>query len=180
MGGAGQRDRTCCAGLTCQGVFGGDGKYCTKTESCLSEHEQCVGAGQRDRACCAGFTCQGVFGGDGKYCTASSSQQYREYENKNAYHPYGATDIDDTNSAPSGLSPQQCQDRCSVDVRCSCVTWERSSGKCWKRSDCFPSGWTSPYNNGFNVYMKVDGSALRSSAALNTSEANASEEIFFP
>merc|ERR1712232_889305 len=105
-GGAGQRDRTCCAGFTCQGVFGGDGKYCTKTESCLSEHAQCGGAGQRDRTCCAGLTCQGVFGGDGKYCTASSSQQYREYENKNAYHPYGATDIDDTNSAPSGLSPQ--------------------------------------------------------------------------
>merc|ERR1712232_983168 len=77
-GGAGQRDRTCCAGLTCQGVFGGDGKYCTKTESCLSEHAQCGGAGQRDRTCCAGLTCQGVFGGDGKYCTASSSQQYRE------------------------------------------------------------------------------------------------------
>eukprot|EP00929_Paragymnodinium_shiwhaense_P037343 TRINITY_DN19911_c1_g2_i1.p1 TRINITY_DN19911_c1_g2~~TRINITY_DN19911_c1_g2_i1.p1 ORF type:complete len:646 (+),score=61.01 TRINITY_DN19911_c1_g2_i1:85-2022(+) len=79
---------------------------------------------------------------------------YEQYFDKNAFQPYGATDIDDDQRAPSGLTPQQCEERCSADASCMCVTQERSTGKCWKRGSCVPSEWVSQHNAGYNVYMK--------------------------
>jgi len=73
---------------------------------------------------------------------------------KNAFAPYGATDIDSDATAPSGLTPQQCEERCTADANCMCVSQERTTGKCWKRANCDPSQWTSEYNAGYDVYMK--------------------------
>eukprot|EP00929_Paragymnodinium_shiwhaense_P017689 TRINITY_DN12728_c0_g1_i1.p1 TRINITY_DN12728_c0_g1~~TRINITY_DN12728_c0_g1_i1.p1 ORF type:complete len:281 (-),score=50.92 TRINITY_DN12728_c0_g1_i1:384-1226(-) len=82
-----------------------------------------------------------------------SYYSYTTYYNKNAYSGYGAIDIDFDGSA-NNLSPQQCKDRCSARSDCMCVTQETSTGKCWMRAACDPSGWTSPYNVGHNVFMK--------------------------
>jgi len=84
----------------------------------------------------------------------SGDIQYDHYFDKNAFAPYGATDIDSDATAPSGLTPQQCEERCTADANCMCVTQERATGKCWKRANCDPSQWTSEYNAGYNVYMK--------------------------
>jgi len=84
----------------------------------------------------------------------SDDTQYDHYFDKNAFSPYGATDIDSDATAPSGLTPQQCEDRCTADANCMCVTQDRATGKCWKRANCEPSQWTSQYNAGHNVYMK--------------------------
>jgi len=84
----------------------------------------------------------------------SEDPDYDHYFDKNAFAPYGATDIDTDDTAPSGLTPQQCEERCSADANCACVTQERATGKCWKRGNCDPSKWVSDYNAGYNVYMK--------------------------
>merc|ERR1712232_272944 len=51
------------------------------------------------------------------------------------------------------------QGRCTADPSCMCATFRRSDGKCWKRKDCVPSGWTSDFNNGYNVYLKRNSPA---------------------
>eukprot|EP00929_Paragymnodinium_shiwhaense_P041198 TRINITY_DN2140_c0_g1_i1.p1 TRINITY_DN2140_c0_g1~~TRINITY_DN2140_c0_g1_i1.p1 ORF type:complete len:336 (+),score=39.72 TRINITY_DN2140_c0_g1_i1:120-1010(+) len=86
--------------------------------------------------------------------SGSGRPEYDQYHDKNAFAPYGATDIDNDATAPSGLTPQQCEDRCSADASCMCVSQERATGKCWKRGNCNPNQWVSNYNAGYNVYMK--------------------------
>merc|ERR1712048_228273 len=58
---------------------------------------------------------------------------YQRFSNKNAYAPFGAIDIDPNGVAPSGLSVQECQDLCTADSTCDCVTREQVGGKCWKK-----------------------------------------------
>merc|ERR1712232_1195921 len=120
-------------------------------------------------------SCQSLVGSELKYCTPSSGQYYMTYYDENAHHPYGATDIDDYFSAPTGLTPEACMARCSADDLCSCVTQERSSGKCWKRANCHPEGWKSPHSVGYNVYMKTQ-QRPRQSAAAASEDANATAE----
>eukprot|EP00929_Paragymnodinium_shiwhaense_P092119 TRINITY_DN519_c0_g1_i3.p1 TRINITY_DN519_c0_g1~~TRINITY_DN519_c0_g1_i3.p1 ORF type:complete len:348 (-),score=39.55 TRINITY_DN519_c0_g1_i3:251-1186(-) len=84
----------------------------------------------------------------------SEDTDYDHYFDKNAFAPHGATDIDTDETAPSGLTPQQCEERCSADASCACVTQERATGKCWKHGNCDPSKWVSDYTAGYNVYMK--------------------------
>jgi len=81
---------------------------------------------------------------------------YVEFIDKNAYNGFGAIDIDTDATAPSGLSVSDCQDRCTSDYDCSCVTYERDTGKCWRRKDCEASEWTSDFNAGYNVYLKIN------------------------
>jgi len=54
------------------------------------------------------------------------------------------------------MGPSECQSRCTADSTCMCATFRRSDRKCWKRKDCEPSGWTSDFNDGYNVYLKRD------------------------
>lgn len=89
------------------------------------------------------------------YPANPNPEDYVEYIDKNAYAPFGAIDIDTDSTAPSGLSIGDCEDRCTYDYACSCVTYERATGKCWKRSDCVAEEWTSDFNAGYNVYLKV-------------------------
>merc|ERR1712054_696341 len=76
------------------------------------------------------------------------------YHDKNAYAPYGASDIDTDATAPSGLTKSECEGRCRADLECMCVTQRRSDGTCWRRKDCVPSQWTSDFNTGYDVYLK--------------------------
>merc|ERR1712187_1108747 len=96
--------------------------------------------------------CEESMGGTQMQCVRIQSD-YKMYYNKNAYYPYGCTDIDAAD-APTGLTVQQCEDRCTQDLQCGCVTYARETGQCWKRANCVPTGWTSDYNDGYNVYVK--------------------------
>lgn len=122
------------------------------------------------------------------YMKEEDSSGYIEFINKNAFSPYGATDIDDANSAPTGLSADECMARCSPQWQCSCVTYERQSGKCWMRANCDPDGWSSPYNFGYNVYLKKSSSHGTQSANFtmeaplldNMSASNESALLLYP
>jgi len=76
------------------------------------------------------------------------------YKDKNAYYPYGATDIDDAEGV--GVSSElECKERCAADDRCDCVTY--GFYRCWTRCKCDVANMTSPYNGGYNVFKKKDG-----------------------
>jgi len=53
---------------------------------------------------------------------------YESYHGRNAYAPNGATNIDTDQTAPTGYSVEQCEDRCTQDRECSCVTYEPRRG----------------------------------------------------
>jgi len=80
---------------------------------------------------------------------------YLVFSDKNAYEPYGAIDIDTDATAATGLSVKECQSRCTDDAECMCVTQRQSDGMCWKRKACVPSQWTSDFNAGYDVYLKL-------------------------
>merc|ERR1711904_407863 len=65
-------------------------------------------------------------------------------------------DIDDDDSAPEGLTVEECQGRCLEDAKCECVSFQPSNGKCWKRG-----GPVDPakfgYDAKYEVYVKCDG-----------------------
>eukprot|EP00929_Paragymnodinium_shiwhaense_P061158 TRINITY_DN30546_c0_g2_i1.p1 TRINITY_DN30546_c0_g2~~TRINITY_DN30546_c0_g2_i1.p1 ORF type:complete len:156 (-),score=22.37 TRINITY_DN30546_c0_g2_i1:339-806(-) len=79
---------------------------------------------------------------------------YLEYVGRQASQTYGAVDIDTNETAPSGLSEQGCQARCTEDYECSCATYHYPSGKCWKRSNCQPAEWKHVPSSGYGVFMK--------------------------
>lgn len=93
--------------------------------------------------------------GDQAFLMEASAVKYTKYVDKNAFHGYGAIDIDSDATAPTGYTALQCQQRCTEDGACDCVSWQRAIGTCYKRRDCNPSGWTSEYNDGYDTYMKV-------------------------
>eukprot|EP00929_Paragymnodinium_shiwhaense_P108724 TRINITY_DN75059_c0_g1_i1.p2 TRINITY_DN75059_c0_g1~~TRINITY_DN75059_c0_g1_i1.p2 ORF type:complete len:277 (-),score=59.48 TRINITY_DN75059_c0_g1_i1:131-961(-) len=120
-----------------------------------------------------GNCCQGYW----DLCTPEQ-KLYEVHFDKNAFSPYGADDLDDDESAPEGLHYQECKDRCTADWQCACVSYKRRTGKCWKRANCDPDGWTSEFNKGFTVFVKIaspfvpiidepqtESSTLRGSAA---------------
>jgi hypothetical protein len=130
-------------GWTCAGYVA---KGWCKNDVCLPHSQTGVYACGRtlkypeDNCCACGKTSHPAVG-------------YTKYYDKNAYYPYGCNDIDTTDT-PTGLTPEQCQDWCTQDAQCGCVTYARQTGRCWRRANCVPSGWTSEYNIGYNVYLK--------------------------
>jgi formylglycine-generating enzyme required for sulfatase activity len=78
------------------------------------------------------------------------AQGYSTYTNANCYSGHGGLEIDDDQSAPVGLTVSECQDHCSADKDCECVTQQISNGKCWKRKACNPAGFAG---DKFNVYV---------------------------
>lgn len=85
----------------------------------------------------------------------ASTTTYVKYSGRNAYAYRGATNIDSDKTAPLELSEWQCQKRCNEDESCDCVTYERQSGKCWKRRSCEPSDFEySDTVSGYDVYVR--------------------------
>lgn len=85
---------------------------------------------------------------------ASDSVTYVKYSNKNAFNKRGGDDIDGDTRAPEGLSKTECEQRCTDDGNCDCVTYKEFGGKCWKRKNCKPADWQHG-NDNFDVYMKA-------------------------
>jgi len=121
--------------------------------TCVPEGGTCGDNNHVSADCCQGLECQQMLGGSQMKCVRPRDD-YTMYYDKNAYQPYGCTDIDTNGDAPTGLTEQECRDRCTEDSQCGCVTYARENGQCWRRANCVPSGWTSPYNIGYNVYVK--------------------------
>jgi hypothetical protein len=80
--------------------------------------------------------------------------QYHTLDNKNAYAPYGAVDIDEGPEGVDVMDASDCQDRCTLDHTCDCATFYESKLKCWKRRECVVSKMTSPFNDGYTVFVK--------------------------
>merc|ERR1712061_358257 len=78
---------------------------------------------------------------------------YTTHVGWNAYQNHGAEAIDPDASPPTGLTALQCQNRCTEDESCDCVTWHRLDGRCWKLHSCDPNGWNS--GTGYQVMMKA-------------------------
>ncbi|CAK0853016.1 unnamed protein product, partial [Prorocentrum cordatum] len=95
---------------------------------------------------------------------------YHTFDNKNAYAPFGAIDIDEDPEGVDVLDAKDCQDRCTLDQTCGCVTFKESKLKCWKRRECVVSKMTSPYNEGYTVFVK---SAPRGQPLAGSEPANA-------
>ena len=99
-------------------------------------------------ACWKRSQCQPAgFATDGKYDVYLNAKRagdkdsagYSTWTGKNAYAGTGATsDIDSDSQAPTGQTEAQCRARCEADSKCSCVTFQKSTGKCWKRAGCDP------------------------------------------
>jgi len=75
-----------------------------------------------------------------------------KFVGRNAYEGHGAINIDGDATAPAGLSSDACWFRCLQDSRCSCVTFQPQTGKCWKRASCYEPGWAN--SRDFDVYLK--------------------------
>merc|ERR1712032_757599 len=83
---------------------------------------------------------------------------YTLHANANSFTGYGGVDIDTDNTSPVRMTVAQCQQRCTDDPACDCVTYAPNGfnsawGRCWKRKQCEPS----KFNVGggiFDVYMK--------------------------
>jgi len=86
----------------------------------------------------------------------ADSAVYHTFDNKNAYAPFGAIDIDDDPDGVDVIDAKDCQHRCTMDETCDCVTYKESKSKCWKRRECVVSQMTSPYNEGYTVFMKSE------------------------
>jgi hypothetical protein len=83
-----------------------------------------------------------------------SSVVYQTFDNKNAFAPYGAIDIDKGPEGVDVMDASDCQDRCTLDHTCDCATFYESKLKCWKRRECVVSKMTSPFNDGYTVFVK--------------------------
>lgn len=90
--------------------------------------------------------------------------KYNPYADKNCYDGQGGTSIDDDDSAPEGISAEDCQSRCDVDGSCGCVTFQPSLGKCWKRSACNAAYFVA--SSGYTVFVKTSGITLEYGGAI--------------
>merc|ERR1712046_49532 len=84
---------------------------------------------------------------------SSRSVKYVENRRTNCYGGFGGISIDDDDSAPVGLSAEECQERCEDDANCGCASYELDSGKCWKRADCVQTEFDNM--DGYSVFIKI-------------------------
>ena len=90
------------------------------------------------------------------FVNARRAGPYYAYGKRNAYVGHGASkDIDDDQSAPSGLSVARCQARCDSDAACSCVTFRPKDGSCWKRAGCEAGSFAEANDGQFDVYVSA-------------------------
>jgi hypothetical protein len=70
---------------------------------------------------------------------AGGSVVYQTFDNKNAFAPYGAVNIDEGPEGVDVMDADDCQDRCTLDHKCDCASFDGSKLKCWKRRECVVS-----------------------------------------
>lgn len=90
--------------------------------------------------------------------TALACASYIEYDGKTAYSGHGGTEIDSDATAPTGLTVASCEARCDADAACSCVSFQPSIGKCWRRGSCVPSQFGT--DSQFNTHVKGSAGTL--------------------
>jgi hypothetical protein len=86
------------------------------------------------------------------YLFHAITDQFKEYKGKNAGAGHGGIPLDDA-KAPSGLSAEKCQARCTNDLRCDCATMN-GSGKCFKRASCNPNSFANDSNH--TTWTKIE------------------------
>jgi hypothetical protein len=91
------------------------------------------------------------FQNDMRYDVFLQANEYIKWDGRNCYSGHGGIEIDTDQTAPTGLTPDQCIDRCKKDGRCGCVTFQQSNGKCWKRGECVPTQFAKSGN--YDAYV---------------------------
>jgi hypothetical protein len=84
-------------------------------------------------------------------CGEAPSDSYNEHQGKNAFNTCGATDIESTPT--TGETALTCQQRCTRDPHCDCVSFEIGTGKCYKRSNCDQDAFCT--QSGYVVFTKA-------------------------
>ena len=94
---------------------------------------------------------------------------YTAHRARNCYEGHGGVEIDDDASAPTGMKLEDCQDRCTAQAGCMCVTYDPRHGKCWARAACVPSQFDSQSGAKYDVYVqktpRATGASCQSMAA---------------
>ena len=70
--------------------------------------------------------------------SAVHAANYTKYPGLNCWDGHGGVNIDDSSTAPTGLSPTECKARCDSDSQCYCIVLTLKSEKCYKRKSCNP------------------------------------------
>lgn len=120
---------------------------CDATANC-----SCVVFEEEKGNCWRRANCQPqAFKADNHYTVYLKAQGYTTYTNSNSFKGHGGIDIDDDAHAPINVEVSECQDRCSADKDCECVTYRFKDKKCWKRKACSPAGFA--HSDGLSVFM---------------------------
>ena len=84
-------------------------------------------------------------------CQSSSPKQnYVAHLKRNSYLKFGSLDIDET--PMSGLSLQQCQQKCDSAAQCMCVVYKSATKQCWRRAACVPEQFAKM--SSYDTYVK--------------------------
>ncbi len=124
--------------------------------------EQCVARCDADNNCsCVTFEASGGncwkraacepegFAAGAEYDVYKKARGYTLWAGQNCYTGHGGVEIDV--NPILNLTVQQCQARCDADTNCSCVTYQASSEKCWRRAQCVPNFFEA---SKFDTYVK--------------------------
>jgi len=99
---------------------------------------------------------------DGVLVSTSGETQYTTFDQQNSYTGHGGISIDTDDTAPVGLSEYDCKDRCDADSECQCVTFQPSTGQCWKVSNCSPADFEA--SDDYSVFIKPSAAPHRLTA----------------
>lgn len=79
------------------------------------------------------FRTDSVFGGTVEVV------EFKEHGNKSCSSGHGGADLDMDSPAPRRLTLSECKSRCAKDDRCTCVSFDTTTGKCAMQKYCVPS-----------------------------------------
>eukprot|EP00928_Gymnodinium_smaydae_P047148 TRINITY_DN3144_c0_g1_i4.p1 TRINITY_DN3144_c0_g1~~TRINITY_DN3144_c0_g1_i4.p1 ORF type:complete len:311 (+),score=46.96 TRINITY_DN3144_c0_g1_i4:68-1000(+) len=92
-----------------------------------------------------------------------NSDEYVEYYDTNPFMSGGKSFMVSEDAPLVAQTVQECQDICTKDAHCSCVTFRRSDGQCQTHATCDNYDWTVANAKDYNSYVKTD--ALRARTA---------------
>jgi hypothetical protein len=104
---------------------------------------------------------------------SATLDDYLAYEGYNCYSGHGGTEID--TDPVTGLTAEQCAQRCTDDSYCHCVTYcakdsgacAGGQGNCWKRANCYPNIFEhDSATDPFTVFIKKNKPAPPDAGAI--------------
>lgn len=79
-----------------------------------------------------------VFRADSVLAGMAEMVEFREHVNVSCSSGHGGAELDMDSPAPTRLTLTECKKRCMKDDRCTCVSFDTSTGKCSTQKYCVP------------------------------------------